>query len=98
MIEGDTNIFCATIAEKAYILSSVTWLTFCPDTIILHIPEGKPVLQIDDHEDSVTCAEFNSKGTLLATGDMKGLVVISSVHDLTKRYRVISRFIIMFTI
>ncbi|VDO46410.1 unnamed protein product [Onchocerca flexuosa] len=40
------------------------------------------VLRIDEHKDSVICAQFSVKGHLLATGDMSGLIVVSSTTDL----------------
>uniref|UniRef100_A0A8R1Y0D3 WD_REPEATS_REGION domain-containing protein n=1 Tax=Onchocerca volvulus TaxID=6282 RepID=A0A8R1Y0D3_ONCVO len=40
------------------------------------------ILRIDEHKDSVICAQFSMKGHLLATGDMSGLIVVSSTTDL----------------
>lgn len=46
------------------------------------------VLRIDEHRDSVICAEFSVEGLLLATGDMSGLIVISSTADLRRCFAV----------
>ncbi|KAK6102248.1 WD domain G-beta repeat family protein [Brugia pahangi] len=40
------------------------------------------VLKIDEHKDSVICAEFSVEGHLLATGDMSGLIVLSNTKNL----------------
>uniref|UniRef100_A0A158Q7W4 Transcription initiation factor IIA subunit 2 n=1 Tax=Elaeophora elaphi TaxID=1147741 RepID=A0A158Q7W4_9BILA len=46
------------------------------------------VLRIDEHRDSVICAQFNVKGQLLATGDMSGLIVVSSTTDLRRCFSI----------
>lgn len=51
---------------------------------IFHFTASEPALRIDEHKDSVICAQFNAKGHLLATGDMTGLIVISSTPVIKK--------------
>ncbi|KAL4002637.1 WD domain G-beta repeat family protein [Acanthocheilonema viteae] len=46
------------------------------------------VLRIDEHKDSVICAQFSVKGHLLATGDMSGLIVISSTTHLRRCFSI----------
>uniref|UniRef100_A0A0N5AN74 WD_REPEATS_REGION domain-containing protein n=1 Tax=Syphacia muris TaxID=451379 RepID=A0A0N5AN74_9BILA len=44
----------------------------------------KPILRIQ-HDDSVTSVKFNSMGTLLATGDMSGKILITDMSDMRRR-------------
>jgi len=57
------------------------------DTALLFDMQGDmqtPLLKITDHADSVTCVRFNSAGTFLATGDMSGKIVITSLNSLSQ--------------
>uniref|UniRef100_A0A914XNF7 Angio-associated migratory cell protein n=1 Tax=Plectus sambesii TaxID=2011161 RepID=A0A914XNF7_9BILA len=42
-------------------------------------PPAEPQLVVEGHSDSVTFVRFNSKGTLLASGDMSGKIIITNV-------------------
>ncbi|CAG9540899.1 unnamed protein product [Cercopithifilaria johnstoni] len=46
------------------------------------------VLRIAEHKDSVICAQFSVKGHLLATGDMSGLIVVSSTTELRRCFSI----------
>ncbi|KAM3723158.1 Angio-associated migratory cell protein [Dirofilaria immitis] len=46
------------------------------------------VLRIDEHKDSVICAQFSVKGHLMATGDMSGLIVVSSTTSLRRCFSI----------
>ena len=41
-----------------------------------------PVLSVQ-HKDSVTCASFNHNGTLFASADLSGTIVITQLSDLS---------------
>uniref|UniRef100_A0A1I7ZUW1 WD_REPEATS_REGION domain-containing protein n=1 Tax=Steinernema glaseri TaxID=37863 RepID=A0A1I7ZUW1_9BILA len=58
------------------------------DTALLLDMQGDmntPVLKITEHNDSVAYVRFNAKGTLLATGDMSGKIIITALGDLSRR-------------
>ncbi|CAD6199912.1 unnamed protein product [Caenorhabditis auriculariae] len=48
------------------------------------ISDSDPVLKIE-HKDSVTCVMYNNSGTLLATGDMSGRIVVTELSTLKPR-------------
>ncbi|KAK0417082.1 hypothetical protein QR680_012824 [Steinernema hermaphroditum] len=57
------------------------------DTALLFDVQGDmkaAALKITDHTDSVTCVRFNSAGTFLATGDMSGKIVITTLSSLSQ--------------
>ncbi|VDK74305.1 unnamed protein product [Litomosoides sigmodontis] len=56
--------------------------------LLYNLPDMELVLRIDEHKDSVICAEFSAEGHLLATGDMSGLIVISSTTDLRRCFSI----------
>uniref|UniRef100_A0A1I7VXU5 TFIIA_gamma_N domain-containing protein n=1 Tax=Loa loa TaxID=7209 RepID=A0A1I7VXU5_LOALO len=46
------------------------------------------VLRIDEHRDSVICAQFSAKGHMLATADMSGLIVVNSTTKLGRCFSI----------
>ncbi|VDN05532.1 unnamed protein product [Thelazia callipaeda] len=48
------------------------------------VNDFEPVLKLDDHNDSVICAQFNGNGYLLATADMGGLIIITDTKQIKK--------------
>lgn len=50
--------------------------------------ETDPVVSIK-HNDSVTGISFNSSGTLIATADLSGRIVVTQLSDLSKRAEVV---------
>ncbi|VDM10138.1 unnamed protein product [Wuchereria bancrofti] len=56
--------------------------------VLYNLQSLELVLKIDEHKDSVICAEFSVEGHLLATGDMSGLIVLSSTKNLKRCFSI----------
>uniref|UniRef100_A0A915B3D9 Angio-associated migratory cell protein n=2 Tax=Parascaris univalens TaxID=6257 RepID=A0A915B3D9_PARUN len=54
----------------------------------LTVNVNEPVQRICEHIDSVTCVRFNSSGSLLASGDMAGKIILTETMSLKKRCEV----------
>ncbi|KAI1717108.1 WD domain, g-beta repeat domain-containing protein [Ditylenchus destructor] len=50
--------------------------------------DSEPYLRVPEHMDSVNCVAFNSSSTLLATGDMKGKIIITVIATKLQRCKV----------
>nr|CAB3219599.1 angio-associated migratory cell protein-like [Phallusia mammillata] len=47
---------------------------------VWEIESGEIILECTGHKDSVTCAEFNADSTLVATGDMSGIIKVWKIE------------------